>query len=239
MSNSDIQPAVKDSLERQVLQRLRQLIVQDGLQPGDKLPGERELAERLCVSRNTVRGSFAYLEAIGAVSRSPKRGAILQPVDFTALAEASQFLLVRSEKDLSELFVARQLLETNLMPLVVRNATKEHFARLEAAIRRMEDDIEAGGFGSEADRDFHQTLLDAAGNTFLTLFGTLIHAFFQDPRTHHSLSAEENRQSLADHRQIVAHLKAGNAEAAREAMQQHLSAYIRRGVIPPDGGSAA
>src|ERR1041384_6424725 len=95
-----IETVQKRTLSREVLGSLRRYILSRQLQPGDRLPTERALAADLGVSRTTVREALTTLETLGAVDRHPGRGAVLQPVDFSLLAEVSRFLMVRSPADI-------------------------------------------------------------------------------------------------------------------------------------------
>jgi GntR family transcriptional repressor for pyruvate dehydrogenase complex len=214
----------RQPLSQQVLRSLRAYIEEHDLQPGDKLPTERDLAVELGVSRNTVRESLGVLEAIGVIKRGPKVGAVLQPANLDLLGEVTQFLM-RSRGELEQLFEARRTLEISLMPLVVANAGEDDFAALEASIAQMELDIERGGLGTEGDVAFHHALLHASGNSLLMQFGALIQEFFRAPRTRALLDPAQAHSSITDHREIIAALRAGDAAAAQEAMGRHLGVY--------------
>lgn len=217
----------RQPLSRQVLRTLRDYIEEHNLQAGDRLPTERDLAAELQVSRNTVREALGVLEAIGVIKRLPKLGAVLQPANLELLGEVTQFLM-RSRGDLEQLFEARRTLEISLMPLVVAHAGEDDFVQLEASIAQMETDIERGGLGTEGDVEFHRVLLQAAGNALLLQFGALIQEFFRAPRTRLLLDPETAKNSIADHHKIVEALRAGDANAAQQAMEQHLGVYDTR-----------
>lgn len=224
---------VVERYPRQVLRGLSHYIVANGLGPGDRLPPERELAETLGVCRNTVRDALKSLETIGALSRHTKKGSVLQEVDFRLLAEISQFLLVRSADDFTDLFIARRVLEVSALPLAAVSATEDDYERMEAANNLMEAEINAGGIGIEVDIIFHQALMAAAANKFLTQFGNLIQEFFREPRTRILVDEKEARSGLEDHRQIVRLLKQGDVDGAELRMKKHLDVYLRRGVVQP------
>lgn len=221
---SSLSAVKRQPLSQQVLRSLRAYIEEHDLQPGDRLPTERDLALELGVSRNTVRESLGVLEAIGIIKRGPKVGAVLQPANLDLLGEVTQFLM-RSRGELEQLFEARRTLEISLMPLVVANASEEDFAALEASIGQMELDIARGGLGTEGDVAFHHALLHASGNALLMQFGALIQEFFRAPRTRALLDPDKARSSIADHREIIAALRAHDAAAAQDAMGRHLGVY--------------
>ena len=224
-------PADRDMLSQGVLLSLRRYLVSEGLQPGDRLPPERELAEELGVSRNTLREALRSLRMIGVVTRRPKHGSFLQSVDLTALAEVSKFMMVRSSSDLDKLFVARRLLEVNILPLVIQSATEEYFEQMERAIELMEAEINSGGFGTELDIEFHQALLASTGNHFLEQFGLLLQEYLRDPRTKMLVNEKEAREGLAGHKKLVRYLREGQVEESEKLMEWHIDAYVRRGVV--------
>jgi GntR family transcriptional regulator, transcriptional repressor for pyruvate dehydrogenase complex len=234
-----VETVQKKGLSREVLGSLRRYIVSRKLQPGDRLPTERELAADLGVSRTTVREALNTLEVLGALDRHPGRGAVLQPIDFGLLAEITQFLMVRSAADIADLFVARRVLELSVLPLVAANAGAEQFRRMEMANQLMEAEIEADGIAVDGDIAFHRALLAAANNKFLAQFGDLIQEFFRDRRTRMLVDANVARNAVAEHRQIIEHLRGGNVEAAHTGMCQHLDRYIERGVVPPAPAAAS
>ena len=221
----------RKALSREVLGSIRRYIVSRKLQPGDRLPTERDLAADLGVSRNTVREALTTLEALGALDRHPGRGAVLQPIDLSLLAEISQFLMVRSAADINDLFVARRVLEISLLPLVAENANEEQFQRMEMANRLMEAEIEADGIAVDGDVAFHRALLAAANNKFLAQFGDLIQEFFRDRRTRLLVDANVARNAVEEHRQMIHHLRARDVAAAQAVMERHLDRYRERGVV--------
>jgi GntR family transcriptional repressor for pyruvate dehydrogenase complex len=217
----------RQSLSHQVLRTLRDYIEQHDLGPGDRLPTERELAEDLGVSRNTIRESLGVLEAIGILKRGPKTGAVLQHADLGALGEVTQFLL-RSRGDLEQLFEARRTLEISLMPLIVANAKEEDFVTMEESVEEMRRDIARGGLGTDGDIAFHHALLHAAGNALLMQFGALIQEFLHAPRTRILLDPAKANTSIEDHLAIIQALRAGDAGRAQSEMERHLNVYTER-----------
>lgn len=226
-----VETVQRKALSREVLGNLRRYIVSRRLQPGDRLPTERELAADMGVSRTTIREALNTLETLGALDRHPGRGAILQPIDFGLVAEIAQFLMVRSAADIEDLFVARRVLELSQLPLVAANAGEEHYRRMEMANQLMEAEIEAEGIAVDGDVAFHRALLAAAGNKFLTQFGDLIQEFFRDRRTRMLVDSDVARAAVAEHREIVDLLRSGDVETAQAVMTRHIDRYRERGVV--------
>ena len=216
-------PPTRQPLARQVLQSLIQNIADRGLTADDRLPTERELAAELQVSRNTVREALGSLEAIGAVTRSPKRGAVLKPVDLSALAGISQVFLIRSAADFQELLAARQAFEIGLLPLVALHATPDDFQQMEAANTRIEAEVAASWLPHEGDLAFHKALLNASHNRFLIQFGKLLDEFFRACRSRTSSDPNAYHRTLKEHRQIAQALRDGDARRAQRLLERHLN----------------
>jgi len=231
--------ARRQPLTRQVLQSLVDSIAARKLQPEDRLPTERDLAEELRVSRNTVREALGSLEAIGAVARSPKRGAVLKPIDLSALAGISQAFLLQSADDFQELLVARGALEAAVLPLVAQRASDADFQALEAANAQVAADAQAGRVPLEADLGFHKALLQASHNRFLIQFGRLLEEFFRACRSRTALDPAGQRRTLREHRQIIAALRSGNAGRAQRVLSRHLLPFVEAplaAALPRAGG---
>ncbi len=227
------------TIGQQVLENLEQYIVQRRLGPGDRLPPERELAAELGVSRGTMREALEWMESIGALSRHPRRGSVLQPVDLGVLAQTIQFLVLRAPADLAELFVARRMLEVSILDFVVVHATEADFARMEQANALMETELVAGTLGVSADRSFHRALFSAAGNKFLAQMGALLQGFFLNDRTRFVANIRHSRRTVEEHREIIRALRDNNLPRAREVMCRHMDAYVRQHLVAlPDAAAA-
>ena len=216
----------RQPLTRQVLQSLLQNIAARGLAANDRLPTERELAAELQVSRNTVREALGSLEAIGAITRSPKRGAVLKPVDLSAMAGISQVFLLRSADDFEELLVARRAFEIGLLPLVAAHATPDDFQQMEAANVTIEAEAAAGWLPLEGDLAFHKAILNASHNRFLIQFGRLLEEFFRAARSRTVPAKNTYRRTLKQHQQLVEALAAGNVREAQRLMEKHLNPQL-------------
>lgn len=230
--------STRQAIPGQVLKKLRQYIIDHDLKPGDRLPTERQLAEHLKVSRNSVREALTSLESVGAVLRRPKIGCVLQPIDMAMLAEVTQFQMLRDTKDLTELFIARRLLEESILPLAVANATDEDMATLEANNNAMAIALEQNQMVYDLDEAFHRALFTAAHNKFLFQFGSLIQVFFRESRRKIRASADQPNNTVEEHRAIVAAIGKRDAKAAQKHMRHHLSNYVRAGMIDIDNTSA-
>lgn len=156
---------------RDVLGRLIELIERQGLRPGDRLPPEIDLAERLGVARSTIREVLKSWQSMGMVVRNKGAGtrlaaeissrSIQMPVTLTLEAES----LIRTH-------AVRRPLEVEAARLAAANATDQDRRVILARAAALLAALEAGEDWHPHDHRFHAAIHDATGNP---LFGQLIH----------------------------------------------------------------
>ncbi|WP_448627785.1 GntR family transcriptional regulator [Geodermatophilus sp. URMC 64] len=199
------------SAER-TLAALRELILDGGLRPGARL-GEVELADRLGVSRTPVREALSRLAAEGLVEIAPNRGA---RVATWTVAE------------LEGVFDLRASLEPQLTGFAVARATQRDVDDLEELAQRMFV-VGSPGPGQDLDalvplnRAFHDRLVALADHPALA---AALAAAIHPPivlRNFHTYDEASLRRSLAHHAEIVAAVRAGDADWARAVMTAHIS----------------
>ena len=199
------------SAER-ALATLRDLIMGGELAPGARL-GEVELADRLGVSRTPVREALSRLAAEGLVEIAPNRGA--RVVTWTVA-------------ELEGVFDLRAVLEPQLTAHAVPNAAAADVDELDALARRMHE-VGTPGPGQDLDalvplnRAFHDRLVALAAHpTLATALAAAIHLPIVR-RNFLTYDEASLRRSLAHHSEIVAALRAGDAEWARAVMTSHIA----------------
>jgi len=237
LEQAQLSPVSGSVLTHDVILSLRKFIVSNGLAPGDRLPPEREIAAQLQVGRSTVREALTVLEVLGAITRKTKRGTVVSEVDFGLIASLVNYLVVKTDDDLRQLFEARRLIEVSLVPLVVKHWSKESRKALKAAVKKGEDDLEAGGSGLEADILFHEELVNASRNVFLKHYSAMIQEFFSVPSVRIPISEEQRRLTVGEHASIIKAINSGDAVKAQGILHRHLSRYIDRGIVSPNSSS--
>jgi len=121
----------------QVLEQLQELIFSGELQPGDKLPPERELADMLTVSRTSVRNAINQMVGMGIVAHRQGQGTFVQRPDnhhHHPLAAAME----ADGATLADLLEVRLGLECNAASLAARRATQPDLLRLKECMTKME-----------------------------------------------------------------------------------------------------
>lgn len=214
-----MRPMQRSRLYEQIVERLLALIKELELVAGDRLPPERELAASIGVSRASVRQALVVLEVQGLVEVRHGEGAVLLETrpDSAVLAAARAHT-----RRLPEVIEAREALEVKLAALAAERRTDEDIERIDAALAGMERDIDAGGRGLEGDELFHGAVTAAGRSGLLADLMSEISTSIRESRIESLSQDDRPRQSLASHRQIAEAIRAGDAEAAADAMAEHI-----------------
>src|SRR5438067_2001795 len=166
MSHS-LRPVTRPRLYEQVMSQLREHVEAAGLKAGDRLPSERELAERLRVSRASVKQAIVVLEVQGLVEIRHGGGMFLRT---DSLAPEPVSALVERKRRLPDVLEAREALETKLAELAAKRRTEDDLREIDAALDLMRLEVEGGGLGEDGDRRFHTAVTAAAHNELLAEF---------------------------------------------------------------------
>src|SRR5687768_5642512 len=156
-----IQPIETKRLYRQIADQLRLLIEKGEFPLGSRLPAERELAQRLGVSRPSVREALIALEVEGLVEVRMGSGIYVVRAHRRSTIEP-----VFAEGPL-EIIRARELIEAELAACAARSMTKKHIAGLREALAVMEREAGEGRVPESGDRLFHLRIAETAKNSVL------------------------------------------------------------------------
>lgn len=159
-----VQPA---SAVSAVAARLLAYFTSGEVEPGTRLPPERQLAVSLGVGRSAVREALAALDMLGVVSIRPGSGTYLRGSASELLPQTLSWGLMLGEQQTRELIELRRGLEVQAAELSAERAGPEHVARLEAHLFGMRDNLADLERFVQADRDFHLEIGDSAGNDVL------------------------------------------------------------------------
>ena len=201
--------------------RVLELAVAHGLDAGDRLPAERELARRLGVSRTSLREALTALRIEGVIEVQHGNGIyLLRPPTETIPPIAIE--VTRANPGLPALGEVRNTLEALAAELAALRREDADLAAMIEAIRAMEGAVGAGEPSVEGDRRFHAAILAAARNPVLSdLLASLAEGSAQIADA--SLAREgQPARSLAAHRLILDAIILRDPEQARRLMREHL-----------------
>lgn len=216
---------------RVVLEHVERRLRDGSLGPGDRLPGERDLATQLGVGRSSVREALRVLEVMGvlhtATGSGPRAGAVITTAAGSGVAQ------VLGLQAAAQAFAFDDVVETRL---VLESAVATSLAASRADVDggselldAMDDpDLTRDDFLA-LDARFHGLLAEATGNA---VFGTImmglraaIEAYVQHGA--HAIDdwAPARQRLQAEHRGVLAAIEAGDADGARERIHAHISGY--------------
>ena len=171
---TDVQP-LRGSLGEAAFERLRDGIAGGKWAPGERLPSERALAERLAISRPALREAVKRLEGEGLIEIRPRRGLFVRAASTDGLGDSFERLIGTDFDRVNELLELRRVLEHRSAYLAAEYATPEDIADLTEIYADVEHAIATGGTGEDADARFHCAIAKAAGNTVLTHLMATLH----------------------------------------------------------------
>lgn len=205
-----------------VVNHIRALIENGTLQPGDRLPPEREFARSLKISRASLRTGIGYLAAMGVMKVRHGVGTFVADGP-PELGKASLGLIGALHGFQSwQMFEARIILESQLAALAAERGKQEHHAAMAEEVAEMFASIEAPTDYLIHDILFHRTVSQASGNPILAaLIETITSALYDDRRKTVELSTDL-RESAEMHREIYRAIRSHNTAEARRLMEQHL-----------------
>jgi len=217
-----------------VVNHIRKLMEDGTLQPGEKIPPERELARALKVSRASLRTGIGYLAAMGVMNVRHGVGTFVAdgPAEF---GKASLSLMGALHGFQSwQMFEARIILESNLAALAAERAKDEHHAQMAEEVAEMFASIANPSDYLIHDLSFHRIVSQASGNPILAaVIETITSALYEDRRKTVERSTDL-RESAEMHREIYRAIRARNPLEARKLMDQHLRmAQIAQGMERP------
>jgi GntR family transcriptional repressor for pyruvate dehydrogenase complex len=230
-AESALRPVQRPRLYEQVVSQVEAWVAEHGLQVGDRLPPERELAAKLGVSRATVSQALVAMEVVGMVAVRHGDGVVLvETPGSTKVVNA----LRRHAQQLPEIIEARQALETKLAALAAVRRTERDLAAMDEALKFMERDIASGGRGVEGDERFHAAVTAAGHSPLLARLMAEISDLIRETRIASLAQPDRPASSLRGHRKIADAIRAGDAAAAALAMQDHVTmvsdvAHLRAG----------
>ena len=220
----------------EIAAHLERLIATRELEPGARLPAERELAESLAVSRGSVRDALSHLESKSIVERVQGRGTVvcLPPSQVGELHTG----LDETEKELADVAELRAVVEPRIAEFAALRATASDLLQLEDLLARSHEGLVSAD-SVRLDVEFHSALARASQNPLLATVNTLACSWTPDVRRRSHLTRRARRISVEGHRAVFAAVRARDGEAARQAMADHLDAVAALTRLatdgPPDG----
>jgi DNA-binding FadR family transcriptional regulator len=225
-------PAQRQASNRQIQERIKRFVIDEGYRPGDPLPSEGELARALGVSRAALREAIKALQPLGIIETRHGTGTFVGRFSLDSLVHGLAFSisidLDQNLRTVRELLELRETLETAFVARVAAVRTAEQLDELGRLVATMDERAARGEIFPEEDRAFHEAIYRPLGNVLLV---KLLQAFWDIyflVRDQFVGGAYSPVTTAADHRRILDALAARDAAAAAAAMVDHFQDIQRR-----------
>ncbi len=212
-----------------IIRQIGQLISSGKLNPGMRLPSERDLSERFGVGRGSVRDAIKILEFYGILQTLPKSGTLIAPLGVKSLDGIISTILHIDGNDFRSVFETRAVLETHSARAAAIRASDEDRTMLRRCHEDFQQEIARGNHALDEDHTFHLKIAEASRNTLLGSFiGLITPDIIKMNRNFHEEDAPQRRGTMEEHERILQAIDRGDGEGAAAAMQRHMDAAFRR-----------
>jgi GntR family transcriptional regulator, transcriptional repressor for pyruvate dehydrogenase complex len=226
-------PLTRETLSAQIRDQMLERIMNGSLEPGARVPSERDLSEQFKVARTSVREAMQGLLSLGVLERRGNRSYVVErlpDVNFDEVDDRKEFV--------RQLFETRRFLELPIIELATERATPAQRAEIRSLADRFDDTMGLAEF-RELDRAFHSLIAQACGNPLLVeVYHKVLARLFRSDSIDSLLSDAANHEevrrivtnSAAQHAALGAAVAAGDVTAAIAEGTAHLAA-VERGLI--------
>lgn len=212
----------REGLTEQLVEKLEKLILEGVLQPGDRLPPERDLSEILSVSRASLRGALKALQVMGVLEVRQGSGNYLSVDAKRILEQPARTLVPLPFLSQAELFEVRRAMEGESAFGAATRATDADLQKIRHEFARMSGNTgDASTFGKH-DQAFHLAIARASGNRYFVWFLGLANKVLYDALLKRPTKRDLG-VSLVEHQLILEAIERRDAEAARNTMLAHVS----------------
>jgi len=210
-----------------IMEQIQQLIRDKVLSPGDQLLPERQLAEKLGVSRTAIREALTALASKGLIEITPGGGAYVKEVSIESLIEPLATIMLQEQESVHHLLEVRKILEKEIVKLAAEKATSTDLFRIRETAIAMQQDVEQGFNADEADVKFHLAIAQASQNPILhnimSMLSGLMTEAYGPSRKQLLENKEDAKMWVEQNFQIYEAIKNNDSEKAADLMYQHIA----------------
>ncbi|MBZ6527615.1 FadR family transcriptional regulator [Aerococcaceae bacterium DSM 111021] len=214
---------MEQSLVERASDAITKLIIEQDLEPGDKLPNEYELAASLDIGRGTLREAVRALVSRNILEVKQGSGTYVSQ-NLGVSDDPLGFSLIKDTAKLTEdLFELRYILEPEVALLAAQKRTPKQLERLEDIANQIEETIEqAKHIHIGLDIEFHAKLVKMSGNHAMNHLVPIINQSITLYNTHYT-STQNKQDAINSHREIVEAIRNQNLMQAKYSMQMHIA----------------
>jgi GntR family transcriptional regulator, transcriptional repressor for pyruvate dehydrogenase complex len=208
----------------EAITKIKEMIVSGEMQPGSRLPPEKELSERLGLSRNSLREAVKALELIKILDVRQGDGTYVTSLQPHLLLDAMSFVVdLHQDRSVIEIFEVRRVLEPHAAGIAALHITDEQVAELRQKLESVDESTPVEELVAH-DIEFHRFITQAAGNAYMTSLLDGLSSSTVRARVWRGLTQERSvTRTLDEHRAIVDALASHDPEVARSWVTVHIS----------------
>ncbi|MRX62625.1 FadR/GntR family transcriptional regulator [Maribacter luteus] len=209
-------------VQKDIITKIRDLITFKNLEPGDKLPSERMLAEKFGVSRSSLREAIQRLEFYGLLKSRPQSGTFIADIGPIAMKGMLKDILELETPDFKSLVETRILLELKTCRLAALRRTDEDLAQMKIALDAYAAKVENGEDAVQEDLLFHLSIAKASGNSTMNTFMLIITPeIITNFEKYHVCNVNRAALGIQEHNDIYEAIKKQDPKLAKEKMKVH------------------
>ena len=230
-SQGIFEPIRLERVSEKVANQLKKAISGGVFRVGERLPSERELAERMGVSRPSIREAVQQLELLGMVETVHGGGSVVKNLTEQEISKPMEIVLKEDRQRVLEVTEVRAFMEAWAAKQAAINRTEEELELIRGYLREMERDLEKGRVRPEIDYGFHIEIAAATHNTIFVHVIQSIHQLISySLRVHREqifVSMEAQKRIFDHHLSVFEAIHDRDPEAAEAAMRDHLQFVVR------------
>ena len=219
-------PIKPRKIYEQIVEQVKAMIVEGNLKPGDRLPSERDMADRLNVSRASVREALSALHLVGLVEIKSGEGTFIRQTNVDSIIEPLALALLMERDTDGEILEVRKGLEVEAAGLAALRRDNGDLAKMRKILDETKQDIIQARYAERADLEFHCIIAQASQNVLITrLMNAVADTIENTMRTSRQklYSTQKISKKLIDgHEGIYEAIKNGDSMEARKRMFEHL-----------------
>ncbi|MFD0990792.1 FadR/GntR family transcriptional regulator [Mariniflexile jejuense] len=207
---------------KKLISQISDLISQKHLQPGDKLPAERILAEKFNVSRRSIRVAILKLESYGILISMPQSGTFIANIGSIAMNGMIDDILSLGLPNFKSLVETRVLLELKAVRLAAKRRSEADLQRIKQALEAHEAKLLSGEDAVQEDLLFHLAIAKASGNVTMNqiMIGITPQIIVEFKKYHTDYDSLDELRVI-EHKEIYEAIKAQNSQIAKRKMKKH------------------
>lgn len=211
-----------ENIQKDIISKIRDLIIRKNLEPGDKLPSERQLSEMFEVTRSNIREAIQKLEFYGILKSIPQSGTFVANIGAIAMNGMIDDILRLEEPDFKSLVETRILLELKTVRLAALRRSEEDLIEIRNNLDAYNDKVIKGENAVQEDLLFHLAIAKAAGNSSLNTFMLIITpGIITNFEKYHVCDKNQPVIGIKEHEAIFEAIKNKDSESAKQKMKDH------------------